>query len=173
MPFTEQTKDTLQFFTQNEPIGESVWYGPWTTILTTIFPADEGFMVTPQLHVHEMPATYKIPDFIIQVKRVFGPTASIPKKFRTVLIVEVKPPVHWAEGFRHKALYNQLNKQLDSVFNLTGWSKLFWLVAIGPHWRYGYKCDDGQMHYNRNVLPLPTLSEWHHTIHSNEDYDAL
>ena len=51
MPFPALTRQVLEYYTAHQPPTESVWYGPWTTILTTLFPATDGFVVTPQLQI--------------------------------------------------------------------------------------------------------------------------
>jgi len=48
MPLPTLTRQVLEYYTAITAPMESVWYGPWTTILTTLFPATNGFQVTPQ-----------------------------------------------------------------------------------------------------------------------------
>ena len=39
MPFDITTRTLLEYYTNNPPRTEDVWYGPWNTILTTLLVA--------------------------------------------------------------------------------------------------------------------------------------
>ncbi|KAF8223936.1 hypothetical protein L208DRAFT_1411116 [Tricholoma matsutake] len=158
MPFDIVTRTVLEYYTTNPPATEDVWYGPWTTILTTLFPSTQGYIVTPQRRLPDDPESH-IPDFIIEVVKM----ATAPLTFRSVLIVEIKNSQHWESGI--PALQRQLNRQTDAAFAGTAYSKVYWIGSIGPHWRYGDKEDDGQ-----NVRPL---IDWHDTTHDQASFDDL
>jgi len=66
MPFDIVTRTVLEYYTTNPPATEDVWYGPWNTILTTLFPSAQGYIVTPQRRLPDGPQNH-IPDFIIEV----------------------------------------------------------------------------------------------------------
>jgi hypothetical protein len=53
---------------------------------------------------------------------------------------------------------------IADAFAGTAHAEVYWIGAIGPHWRYGEK-DDGQD-------PVP-LIEWHDTIHDAASYADL
>ena len=96
-------------------------------------------------------------------------TSSSPLIFRTVLILEVENTNQWPTVI--PALEQQLKSQTDFAFSGTDttyvgtvYDKLYWIGAIGPHWRYGEK-DDGED-------PVP-LIDWHDTIHDAASYADL
>ncbi|KAF8807435.1 hypothetical protein BYT27DRAFT_7097456, partial [Phlegmacium glaucopus] len=140
------------------PATEDVWYGPWTTILTTLFPSTQGYIVTPQPRLLDDPESH-IPDFIIEVVKM----ATVPLTFRSVLIVKIKNSQNWGSGI--PALQNQLNRRTDAAFAGTAYSKVYWIAIIGSHWRYGEKEDDRQ-----DVQPL---IDWHDTTHDQAYFDDL
>ena len=163
MPFPTLTRQVLQHYSTHTtaPI-ESVWYGPWNTILTTLFPASDGFQVTPQRKfVDEDDHESTIPDFIIEVSRV---TERGGLNFQLVLVVAIKNSQHWPDGVER--LFMQLCKHANFAFSQTARGKLYWIGVIGPHWRYGSKEDDGQPE-------LSPLIPWHHTTHDDASFDDL
>ena len=42
------TRAILEHYTAQPPRTEDAWYGPWTAILTSLFPITHGYLVTPQ-----------------------------------------------------------------------------------------------------------------------------
>ncbi|KAG8954845.1 hypothetical protein FRC04_010328 [Tulasnella sp. 424] len=134
MPFDLVTRTVLQHYTEHPPATEDVWYGPWTAILTTLFPVTQSYLVTPQRRIPEGSESH-IPDFVIEVVQLTTP----PVTFRTVLIVKVKNSQHWTSGIL--ALERQINCQTDAAFAGTASRKIYWIGTIGPHWRYGSKED--------------------------------
>ncbi|KAL0955344.1 hypothetical protein HGRIS_001593 [Hohenbuehelia grisea] len=161
MPLPQITYSILEHFTNHQPATEDAWYGPWNTILTMLFPAADGFVVTPQRRIPgDNEST--IPDFVIEVvKTIIGPPPSVT--FRTVLIVEVKNSQHWPFGI--PALDRQLSRQTDAAFAGTAVAKVYWIGSIGPHWRYGVKQDDGQQ--------PQSLTGWHDVIHDEGSWQDL
>ena len=158
MPFDVITRSVLEYYTAHPPRTEDVWYGPWNVILMTLFPATQGYIVTPQCRVPDDSGSY-IPDFVIEVVKLSMP----PLTFRTVLIVEFKNTQHWPNGIG--SLERQIDRQIDASFAGTAHTKVYWISTIGPHWKYGYKDDDGQD-------PVP-LIEWHETTHDDDSYQDL
>jgi hypothetical protein len=158
MPFDVITRTVLEHYTVHPPATEDVWYGPWTTILTTLFPSTQGYIVTPQRRLPDDPESY-IPDLIIEVVKLIPS----PLTFRTVLVVKVKNTQHWQSGI--PALERQLNRQTDASFAGTAYSKVYWIGTIGPHWRYGEREDNGQ--------DLHPLIDWHHTTHDQASFNDL
>jgi hypothetical protein len=88
MPFDAITRTVLdEHYTAHPPaIEESdVWYGPWTTMLTTLFPSTQGYrrrcgvtmLVTPQRRLTEDPESH-IPDFVIVVVELSMPPPPLP-----------------------------------------------------------------------------------------------
>jgi hypothetical protein len=152
------TRTILQHYTINPPSTEDHWYGPWTSILTTLFPTSQGYIVTPQRRIPEDSESH-IPDFVIEVVRLI----SSPIQFRTVLIVEVKNSQHWEAGI--PSLERQIKRQTDAAFSGTAVSQVYWIGVIGPHWRYGIKEDDGQD-------PRPLIN-WHDITHDQASYTDL
>jgi len=156
MTFDVLTRTILEHYTAHPPTTEDVWYGPWTSILTTLFPTTQGYMVTPQRRLSDDSESH-IPDFIIEVARLSTP----PLTLRTVLVVEIKNTQRW-QSAGIEALQRQLNRQTDAAFAGTAHTKLYWIGTIGPHWRYGEREDNGQ--------DLRPLIDWHHTTHDPASY---
>jgi len=131
---------------------------------TALFPSKEGFVVNP----HRRPSgNSHIP--AIEILKL---TSSSPLTLRTVLIVEVKNTDEWPTGI--PALERQLTTQTDAAFVGTdaafigaAHAEVYWIGAMGPHWRYGKKDqDDGQ-----DLVPL---IEWHHTqVHDAASFADL
>ncbi|KAK2464571.1 hypothetical protein APHAL10511_003429 [Amanita phalloides] len=69
MPFDAVTRAVPEHFTINPPAAEDAWYGPWITILTTLFPAAQGYIVTPQRRLPDYPQSH-IPDLVIEVVKM-------------------------------------------------------------------------------------------------------
>lgn len=155
MPFHIVTRTVLEYYTTNPP---DVWRGPWNTILTTLFPSAQGYIVAPQRRLPEDPESH-IPDFIIEVVKM----STAPLTFRSVLIVKIKNSQHWEYGI--PAFERQLNRQTDAAFAGTAHSKVYWIGIFGPHWRYGEKEADEQ-----DVQPL---INWHPTTHDQASFDDL
>ena len=153
-------QNTRNLLAVHRPRSEDVWYGPWTSILTTLFPPVAGYVVTPQRKPYdEDDATSRAPDFILEVTRIEGPNLDV----RTVLTVEIKKSQHWPRIIDR--LFGQLNRQVDTAFAGSARDKLYWIAVIGPHWGYGMKEDDGQDEdVNRGLTPL---IEWHDTTHDD------
>ncbi|KAJ7803568.1 hypothetical protein B0H14DRAFT_2887395 [Mycena olivaceomarginata] len=156
MPFSQSTIAVLQHYTANPPSTEDKWYGPWTSILKALFRDEDNYIVTPQQRIPEDSESH-IPDFVIEVVKM---TQATPLTFRTVLIVEIKNSQHWPNG--RAALDRQISRQTDAAFTGTAHTKVYWIGAIGPHWRYGVKEDDGQA-----IRPLIL---WHDTTHDDASY---
>src|SRR5712675_2570690 len=144
------TRAILEHYTAQPPRTEDAWYGPWTAILTSLFPITHGYLVTPQQRLPNDDQSH-IPDFIIEVVKI----STSPLALRTVLIVEIKNTQHWPN--RIQALKRQLGRQTDAAFAGTARDKVYWIGAIGPHWQYGERTDEGGM--------VQELIKWHDTIH--------
>lgn len=133
-------------------------YGPWNSMLTVLFPDDQGFIITPQRRIPEDSQSH-IPDFVIEVVKLTSP----PLTFRTVLIVEIKNSQHWPG--RITSLDNQISRQADAAFAGTAHTKVYWIGTIGPHWRYGERYDNRQ-----DIVPL---IHWHDITHDAASYADL
>ena len=48
MPLDNITRAVLEEYTATLPDTEHGWYGSWTTILTSLFPATQGYHINPQ-----------------------------------------------------------------------------------------------------------------------------
>jgi len=158
MAFDEVTRAVLEHYTDHPPRSEDAWYGPWTSILTTLFPSARGYIVTPQQRL-PLETRRHIPDFFIEVVKL----STAPLTFRTVLIIEMKNTQYWQSGIQR--LQDQINEQCDSAFSGTAHTKLYWIGTIGPHWRYGEQVDDGEG-------PIPLIN-WHDTIHDEASLNDL
>ncbi len=149
----------LEHYTAQPPRTEDAWYGPWNYILTVLFPAAQGYIVTPQHRLPRVDDQSLIQDFVIEVVKLSMP----PLTFRTVLIVEIKNTQHWQSGIQR--LQDQIDLQCDSAFAGSAHTKMYWIGTIGPHWRYGEQVDNGQG-------PIPLIN-WHDTIHDEASLNDL
>jgi hypothetical protein len=95
MPFDAITCTVLEYCTAHPPAPEDSWYGIWITILTTLFPSAQGYIVTPQRPLTDEPFCH-IPDFIIEVVKL----SVAPLTFRTVLIMKIKTPSSGSSEFK-------------------------------------------------------------------------
>ena len=72
MAFDEITRAVFKHYTDNPPRSEDAWYDPWTSILTTLFPSAQGYIVTPQQRL-PLETSRHIPDFVIEVVKLSMP----------------------------------------------------------------------------------------------------
>ena len=164
MPFDEVTCKLLAHYTAHPPSTVDQWYGPWNTILTTLFPPTAGYVVTPQRKDYiEHSALSHIPDFILEVTKV----DELNLNMRVVLIFEVKNSQHSLNTIDQ--LFRQLDRQISRVFLDNACDKMYWIAAIGSHWVYGVKEDglDGGSH------ELTPLIKWHDTVHDDASFADL
>ena len=147
MSFGPTALGVLEHYTSHTPSTEYAWfvvywqipilclhrYGPWNSMLTVLFPDDQGFIITPQRRVPEDSQSH-IPDFVIEVVKL----TSRPLAFRTVLI---RNSQYWPGGIA--SLDNQISRQADAAFAGAAHTKVYWIGTIGPHWRYGERYDNG------------------------------
>ena len=152
--FDIATRTFLELYTMEPPATGDYWYGPWNTILTTLFPAP-NYIVMPQRRLPGNSQT-QMPDFVITVAKL-----TTPPRMRTVLIVEIKNTPHWPGSIPD--LQDQISAQADAAFDNDAVSEVYWIGVVGPHWQYGIKKDDGQA-----VKPLIA---WHHTTHDEASYN--
>jgi hypothetical protein len=154
MGFDIFTRTLLEIYTTHAPpTFVDHWYGPWNTILNTLFPPSQGYVINPRRSV-ELP-TVQIPDLVIEVSKLTLPFLA-PNR---VLIFQMKNTQHWDHGVED--LMQKIRRQTDHEF---GAYKLYWIVAIGPHWVYGEKCGEQD--------PKP-LIEWHDVTHDDASYRDL
>ena len=126
MPFPALTRQVLEYYTTHQPPKESVWYGPWTTILTALFPATDGFVVTPQLQIiNKDNDESTIPNFVIQVSKFAQPGAL---DLQTAPIAGIKNSHYWPNGAER--LFIQICKQANSTFSQTAPRSLpvYWMA---------------------------------------------
>ena len=149
MGFDHSTRTLLEKYTARDP-SQTSWSGPWTSLLSTLFPASQGYIVAPQRR--RDPSS----DFILEVAKDTYPADGL----RTVLIVEIKDPRSWNHGI--PVLMQQIARQTELAFLDTATSKVYWIGSIGSHWIYGEKKDDEQA--------LKPLIGWHDVIHDDASY---
>jgi len=185
MPFDAITRAVLEYYTALPPAAEDHWYGPWNTILTTLFPSSQGYMVTPQRRLRPPagdPESH-IPDLVIEVDKLSSTSSTgtgtvTGLTFRTVLIAKIRNSQHWQSGLGIgiETLERQLDRETDAAFAGTAHSKVYWIGTIGPHWRYGERGVDDDAHdatasgSGQNLRPL---IDWHHTTHDQASFNDL
>jgi hypothetical protein len=154
----------LEQITAQTPSTEEpdIWYGPWNTILSTLFPVGERYMVSPSHKRHierDAFGTGRYSDLIMEIVKVID--GSDPNLDKTVLIFQIKNSCHWERG--KEALMQDIAQQADDAFSelRTPGQKVYWIGAIGPRWIYG-DIEDGQD-------PRP-LIEWHDVTHDEASY---
>ena len=160
MPLPDLTRHILEH-TIHQPRTERVWYGPWSSILTTLFPSTEGFLVAPnQKFIEEDENEFTIS---FEVSKRVQPG---DLKLQIVLIVEIKNSHQWPGGAER--LFAQIRKNANVAFSRsqTTIKTVYWISVMGPHWRYGSKEDDGQL----NLTPL---IPWHDTTHDDASFNDL
>jgi hypothetical protein len=154
MGFDHLTCILLEQYTTCAP-RQSAWYGPWTSILTTLFPSSQNYSVTPKKRNNSFS------DFIFEVAKA---RYSDDDPFRIVLIVEIKGPQHWDHGI--PVLMQQIAHQTELAFlgdsTHKASHKVYWIGTIGSHWIYGEKEDNDQ--------PPKPLIGWHDVIHDDASY---
>jgi hypothetical protein len=79
--FDAVTRTVLQHYTANPPATEDSWYGPWNTILTTLFPSSQGYIVTPQRRILGSWERNE-PDFVIEVDKLIDSCAIPHRSYR-------------------------------------------------------------------------------------------
>jgi hypothetical protein len=82
---------------------------------------------------------------------------------RTILIAEIKNTSQWPGGIDSQE--EQIRIQADAAFAGMAFDTVYWIGAIGPHWRYGKVEEDAPD-------PLPQV-EWHDTIHDAQSFVDL
>jgi len=164
MPLDAFTRALLEHHTAQAPSTEDAWFGPWNTILTSLFPSTQGYLVNPQERL-PIDGQNHIPNFLIieVIKVSTPPLTGRGLTYRTVLIVEIKNTQHWPSGIQ--TLKRQLGMQADAAFSGTARDKVYWIGAIGPHWQYGEKIDEGG--------EVQEFIRWHETTHDSESFNDL
>ena len=98
------------------------------------------------------------------VMEVLKMSTPYTKPSRTVLVIEIRNTSHWQAGIRDQEV--RLNNLINAAFvgneSSSARSKMYWISVIGPHWRFGYRDDNGK--------DLAPLIEWHHTTHDQDSY---
>ena len=57
-----------------------------------------------------------------------------------------------------------MTTQANAAFAGTAYAKIYWIGAIGPHWKYGEKDQDDD---EQGLVPL---IDWHDTTHDAASY---
>jgi len=78
-------RTVLEHYATTRPSTEDHWYGPWISILTTLFPTSQGYLILPQRRITE-DSQSPIHDFVIEVAKL----ATSPFQLRTVLVVKAR-----------------------------------------------------------------------------------
>jgi hypothetical protein len=163
MAFGAIIRAVLEEYTAFPPETQDAWYGPWISILTTLFPSVQGYVVTPQHRLTLEDDQSHIRDFVIEVVKLN--LSAPPLMFRTVLIVKIRNTQHGHSELGMQRLQDLIERQCYSAFIGTAHTKVYWIGTIGPHWRYGERVVDGQ-------APIPLIN-WHDTTHDQASFNDL
>ena len=147
---------SLEDLTNKQPTSESEWYGTWNAILSHLFPSSNGYIIAPQTAVKSVSDDYTIPDFYVEVLKV----SNFPLSRRIVAILKIKNTPRWP-GWKER-IEEQISKQVDYAFDKSAKDVVYCIMAIGPHWEYGIKHDNGQR--------VQDLIQWHDVIHDEGSY---
>jgi hypothetical protein len=154
----------LEHHTTDTPETVGVLNGAWNAILFTLFPAKQGYVVTPRRtrakHNSSMPGPFSAIRVVFEVAKF----TSKPLTSRTVLVVKVEDSQDWEH--RKEDFIQEIGRWKvlpDLAFQDSGGAtrKSYWIGVMGPHWVYGEK-EDGQ-------VPKP-LIEWHDVTHDDASY---
>jgi hypothetical protein len=151
----------LQHYTDNPPHSVAAWYGPWNTILATLFPSNQGYVIIPQLAGVAEGLQSPVPDFSIAVAKM----SKRPRRFRIVLVVKIRGSAYWESDEGKDGLMRLIRIHTGDAVQDSEEIKVYWIGAIGPHWRYGER--EGEIQD-----PRPMIS-WHDVIHDDASYDDL
>ena len=113
----------LEQFESALPLGEhdeSQYYGPYTTLLTKLFPANEHYMVVPQ---------YKRPRQLESVD--FTTIFVIQRRRHPVFFVEIKPAGHIHNYSSRAAADQQMRERVNTLRNDIEIPILYGVSAIG------------------------------------------
>jgi hypothetical protein len=161
MPFHIITRNSLRQYTNKTPPTKDYWFSPWDSIIRHIFSSSDNYVVHPRrVRAADNFSVQHIPDLVVEDIR--DPNAIVWKP-RTVLIVTIENSEFWESG--KDALMERIKFQTELAFARTATERVYWVVVIGPHWRYGIKEDDGQ--------DLRPLIPWHDVAHDDTSYDDL
>jgi hypothetical protein len=156
--FNSSIVSSLKDLTTRQPQNESEWYGIWNAILSHFFPSEDGYMIAPQTIVKSISNEYIIPDFYIEIVKI---SPNLPLHRRIVAILEIKNTSRWP-GWKER-IEEQISIQADRSFDETAENFVYCIMAVGPHWKYGVKHDNGQ--------GIETLIPWHDVIHNEASYE--
>jgi hypothetical protein len=154
MSLPKTTRVELQDYTNNPPPDESVWWGPWNSILTTLF-YPLNLVVIP--YRRELDQVQPIPAF--SVCRFNGPNLR-GSPYTPLLVVNIMNHECWDLG--HDSLMQSIKHKIRAEFADGAREKVYWIGVIGPHWRYGVQKDDDDE-------PTP-LIPWHDVTHDDASY---
>jgi hypothetical protein len=161
MPFHRITRSLIRQYTHNTPPSKEHWYTPWASIIRHMFSSSDNYVVYPRrVRAADNFSVQHIPDLVVEA--IGDPNNTIWKP-RTVLIVTIENSEFWESG--KDALMQRIKLQTEWAFARRATERVYWVVEIGPHWRYGIKEDDGQ--------DLRPLIPWHDVTHDDASYDDL
>lgn len=146
---------------ETRPEYDREWYAVWTTMLSTMFPIADGYVVEP--HIRRNPPKGKIEgqlEVILEVCRI----TENPFMMYPVLVVKME-----MEGvdFTSEQILQQLDVDVKKAFCFFG-EPVFWIAAVGPRWIYGTRMEE--------MKALEPLIEWHNSLideKAQEHFKAL
>lgn len=168
MGFDKTTCAVLDYYTnKHAPYVPEGYYGPWIAILTSLFPPSNGYIVYPYLCSYNTGERQE-PELTFRVAII----RNDPKYAqRTVLLVQSRARYRWPDG--KEAFERLIDRRAQSAFRESGWTSMavYWIAALGTHWRYGKKEDEYEAKtYEDSFLPL---IDWQETIHDETSYHHL
>lgn len=95
----------------NGATDESMFYGPYNTLLGCLFPATDYYVVTPQ----------------------FTPTFLVQKASRPVFFLDIKPPAHYTHRSSRAAADAQMRTQFYALADVVELPVIHGVSALGTH----------------------------------------
>lgn len=154
----------VRYIKMMETSRTSIYYrGPWNAILNIIFPASQGYMVTPFKEVATSNLYFDI------AFRVTTYPGTMPGFCRSHVYVEFRQAQLWPDGVKDFENYIklELQKRMDKTFEKV----VYWITCVGLHWRFGRVTN--RKWVRKDEERWVPLIEWQHTLSDETAFHHL
>lgn len=150
MPYHNTLKEEATYVANlGSTAAKDKFHGLYGGILTTWFPASEGYIIDPQ-------GQNRVGKFV--VRQAGGHR-------NPLLIVELKRPAKWNDAGKQEVVQD-LTRHVEGQLDLTQNNTIYGVGGIGLHWMV-CKMEKSGLHV------LGTVLGWDDDISSNQSYDAF